>query len=242
MQLDAMYAALERAAGVPLIPDALPTLEAVLAGTIPGRGVYFFFEDGELRRDASSLRVTRVGTHALKLNASSTLRGRLRAHAGTRALSGNHRSSIFRLHMGSALLTRASVEHASWGLPRSAVDVAMRRAERDLERVVSTRMRATRVVVLEIPDVPSPYSDRAYVERNAIGLLANEGLLDPPSADWLGRHSARSEIRDSGLWNLEHLRYRTHPEFIDVLNAIASNDPPRDGLSLAPEGWWRPLR
>ena len=32
----------------------------------PKRGVYFFFEDGELRTDAVTPRVVRAGTHALK--------------------------------------------------------------------------------------------------------------------------------------------------------------------------------
>jgi hypothetical protein len=38
------------------------------AGDCPSGGVYFFFEDGEVRSDGSS-RVVRVGTHALTLPA-----------------------------------------------------------------------------------------------------------------------------------------------------------------------------
>ena len=34
----------------------------------PGRGVYFFFEDHEFREDGSTLRVVRVGTHAVSAN------------------------------------------------------------------------------------------------------------------------------------------------------------------------------
>ena len=36
----------------------------------PQRGVYFFFEDGELRDDGVTPRVVRVGTHALQVAAN----------------------------------------------------------------------------------------------------------------------------------------------------------------------------
>src|SRR4051794_27245281 len=65
----------------------------------PMRGVYFFREPGEFRAASpSSLRVVRVGTHAVSANSKSTLWKRLRAHLGTRSGGGNHRGSIFRLH------------------------------------------------------------------------------------------------------------------------------------------------
>ena len=50
----------------------------------PSRGLYFFFEPGEMRATSGpGLRVTRVGTHALKAGSKSTLWGRLAAHRGT---------------------------------------------------------------------------------------------------------------------------------------------------------------
>ena len=73
----------------------------------PKRGVYFFFEDGELRADGTTPRVVRVGTHGLR-KSSATLWSRLSQHRGTVGGSmpggGNHRGSIFRLHVGTALL------------------------------------------------------------------------------------------------------------------------------------------
>lgn len=80
----------------------------------PRRGVYFFFEPGELREDGKTPRVVRVGTHALKRGARSTLWGRLRQHRGTMRGKmpggGHHRGSIFRLHVGSAILRREGLE------------------------------------------------------------------------------------------------------------------------------------
>src|SRR5271170_7977320 len=70
----------------------------------PERGVYFFFEDHESREDASTLRVARVGTHAVSANARTTLWNRLHAHKGTSSGGGNHRGSIFRKRVGEALL------------------------------------------------------------------------------------------------------------------------------------------
>ncbi len=79
------------------------------AGDCPAGGVYFFFEDGEVRGDGSS-RVVRVGTHALTATSKATLWGRLRQHrghlAGRDPGSGNHRASVFRRHVGAALIQR----------------------------------------------------------------------------------------------------------------------------------------
>src|SRR3954447_21389328 len=69
----------------------------------PERGVYFFFEPEE-KRDDGDLRVVRVGTHALTSSSSTTLWNRLSQHrghvGGSRPGGGNHRGSVFRLHVG----------------------------------------------------------------------------------------------------------------------------------------------
>ena len=50
----------------------------------PPRGVYFFFENGELRSGTGAGgRVVRVGTHGLTKGSRSTLWRRLRQHRGT---------------------------------------------------------------------------------------------------------------------------------------------------------------
>lgn len=74
----------------------------------PPRGVYFFFEPGENRtHSGESPRVVRVGTHALASGSRTTLWNRLSQHQGVRKSGGgNHRGSIFRLHVGTALINR----------------------------------------------------------------------------------------------------------------------------------------
>jgi len=87
--------------------------------TWPRRGVYFFFEPGEIRTGSGhGQRLIRVGTHALGVGARSTLHQRLRQHAGrSSGLGGNHRGSIFRLLIGEALIARGDCpECPSWGV------------------------------------------------------------------------------------------------------------------------------
>ncbi len=184
----------------------------------PDRGVYFFFEPGEHRAGQGDRpRVVRVGTHAVSTGSRSTLWGRLRAHRGGRGGSGNHRGSIFRLHVGHALLVRDGATLPTWGhganAPRSVRD-----SEVDHEKRVSAYIGSMSVTWLEVPDEPGPRSARAFIERHTIALLSNQlSPHDPPGPDWLGRHSPRVEIASSGLWNLNHVNNRCDVTFLDVL-------------------------
>lgn len=173
----------------------------------PQRGVYFFFEPGEARAsNPDAARVVRVGTHAVSRGSRTALWSRLRAHKGTGSGGGNHRGSIFRLHVGAALMNRSDgcLDFPRWGKGASAPR-EVRQAEVPLERQVSEHIGAMSILWLEVDDEPGPESDRAYIERNVISLLATDGRLDVASNRWLGRNSPRAEIRGSGLWNLEHL-------------------------------------
>lgn len=220
--LDRFYLLLERLASLP--GQGRRLAEYTGGSSWPRRGVYFFFEDGEHRhRQSSSPRVVRVGTHALKVNASSTLWGRLRTHRGSRVGGGNHRGSIFRLHVGAALIRRDTElieDLPTWGVGQSAPR-EVREAEAEHERRVSHYIGAMSILWLDIADDPGPLSRRGYIERNAIALLSN-GLspLDPPSEAWLGLHSVRGDIRTSGLWNLNHVREAYDQDFLDVLGAL----------------------
>src|SRR5262249_55380346 len=105
----------------------------------PKRGVYFFFEQGEIRSNSDTeQRVVRVGTHALTATSQTTLWNRLSQHRGTvTPKGGSHRGSIFRLLIGAALLARdGKGECTSWGLGNSA-DAETRRSERAIEARVS---------------------------------------------------------------------------------------------------------
>jgi hypothetical protein len=185
----------------------------------PRRGVYFFFEQGETRGSGRSMRVVRVGTHALRIGSRSRLWGRLKQHRGSMRGGGNHRSSIFRLHVGAALINRYPEK---WRVPTWGNDSPVdRKCERPLEMAVSETIGGMSVLWLDIPDEPGPDSDRGYVERNAIALLSTVGAqTDPPSPNWLGLHSVKSDIRRSGLWNRNHLFDSYDPEFLDRFESL----------------------
>lgn len=188
---------------------------------LPHRGVYFFREPGEHRRQQPGTgRIVRIGTHAVSAGSKSSLWGRLRAHRGGRDGGGNHRGSIFRLHVGAALLHRDREqlgEIPTWASGSSAPR-AVRDDEAGHERRVSAHIGTMSILWVPISDEPGPQSDRSYIERNAIALLSSQlSPADTPSADWLGLHSPRPEIRESGLWNLNYVQERYDRAFLDVL-------------------------
>ena len=191
----------------------------------PLRGVYFFFEPGECREDGVSPRVVRVGTHALKAGSRSTLWGRLSQHrgnlSGTHAGGGNHRGSVFRRHVGDALIRRGlavATSAQTWGQGNSA-NRAVQEMEHVLEQEVSRYIRSLPFLVLGVDDEPGPDSDRGVIEPNAIALLSNyrREVIDAPSESWLGMSAANPRIRESGLWNVDWVDGEYDPRFLSVV-------------------------
>ena len=178
----------------------------------PERGVYFFFEAGETRLNGEP-RIVRVGTHALTSTSRTTLWQRLSQHRGNvggeRPGGGNHRGSIFRLHVGQSLLARDGDPYGvsgTWG-NKSSAGSEVRQAEYPHEASVSSYIGEMPLLWLAVPDEPGPSSARAVIEAGAIALLSRRSnpTADPPSANWLGGWSSRATVRESGLWNVRHV-------------------------------------
>ncbi len=222
--------------------DVLFTLESVVGGKRrladctgrmdwPRRGVYFFFEEGENRSDTVACpRIVRVGTHALKQDSQTTLWTRLSQHQGVRSTGrGNHRGSIFRLLIGTAIMRRDKlVEPQSWGIgndPGAASrSLGLTRdhvvmSESALEAAVSDHIRRMPFLWLAIDDAAGPQSDRSAIERSAIALLSNYGkpAIDSASTQWLGNHCDRQRVRQSGLWNNNHVDEEYDPRFLGLM-------------------------
>jgi len=109
-------------------------------------------------------------------------------------------------------------------MPRDAVKAQ----EEDLERQVSGLIGAMPFTWLPVGDPPGTGSDRGYFERNSIALLSNAGkeAVDAPSPEWLGRHSGRGPVRDSGLWNNNHVGEAYDPRFLSRLEiAVRASAP-----------------
>jgi hypothetical protein len=191
----------------------------------PLRGVYFFLEEGEGRTDTGSgPRVVRVGTHALQAGSNTRLWTRLSQHRGQKTHGGgNHRGSIFRLLVGNSLSNRKGQVIASWGQGSSAPS-DVRAGESGLEKEVSRVIGSMAVLWLGIDDDPGPKSLRGYVERNAIALLSNykKQTLDPPSQAWLGQYCDRERVRNSGLWNSNHVDEVYDQNFLEVFQRLVS--------------------
>lgn len=187
----------------------------------PQRGVYFFFGPGERRCGSGDApRVVRVGTHALKPGSKTKLWTRLSQHRGAlKSGGGNHRGSIFRLLVGSALIVRDGLSCPTWDTQRRNAPKHVRMAEIELERLVSQTIGAMPVVWLAVDDDPGASSERAVIERGAIALLSGWGQdeIDPPSTNWLGHTCTRDKVRRSGLWNNNHVDEAYDPAFLDVM-------------------------
>ncbi len=192
----------------------------------PKRGVYFFFEEGEDRSDSGSgPKVVRVGTHALTAGSRTTLWTRLSQHKGhMKSGGGNHRGSIFRLIVGTAVINRDNLTFPTWGIGNTA-DKEVRNGEIALERRVSQIIGNMRLVWLRVEDEPGPDSLRGYIERNSIALLSNYNKtpLDRPSKTWLGHYCSRERVRKSGLWNQDHVDEPHNPHFLDKLHLLVSD-------------------
>lgn len=206
----------------------------------PDRGVYVFLEPGETRASTDQLRVARIGTHAVSAGSNTSLWDRLKQHYGTGSGSsehphgGAHRGSVYRKRVGEAIIEKHALhdDYPDWDERWSRIDrdrSTVRDEEYILERRVSAYLRDQPFLWVALDDEPGPDSDRAFVERNAIALLSNVANrpLDPRADDWLGRHSRSRQIRQSGLWNVDHVDEDHDPRFLDRLaQAVADTTPP----------------
>lgn len=188
----------------------------------PDQGIYFFFNPAEKRLCDDLLRVVRVGTHALVQGKKTTLWRRLYQHRGTLSGGGNHRGSIFRKHIGEALIIRDNwppFVREKWGVGSSA-NKELREIECPYENKVSCYLGNLFVLWLPVEGLDS-YKMRSYLERNSIALLVHSA--DVPSENWLGNYSPNELIRKSGLWNVNHVHESIDKDFLDVLSDFVSS-------------------
>lgn len=157
---------------------------------LPPNGIYLFFERGEtVEVDGNCVeRIVRIGTH----RANHRLPRRLRQH-----FTGNRRGSVFRRHIGGALLTESNADDHRlpvWinqkGGPVPEVEIAVSEVLRD--RFTFSCIR--------VDDA----AERLNLERGLIALLTQRPL-GAPSPGWLGRYAVREAVRESGLWNTQHV-------------------------------------
>jgi hypothetical protein len=195
--------------------DALPTVSFPFdVGALPRNGIYFFYEEGE-RQHESRPRIVRVGTHR-----DGNFRSRIAEHfvlnerkmRFTQDQSAPHDRSIFRKHIGRALLNKTGDSYLSvWDLHfTTPAGRAASRHLRDINKEVAIESEITRILretfsfrFIEIAEEIQRMGTEG-LERALIGTLASCPSCGP-SDTWLGNHSPSIKIRESGLWLIQHL-------------------------------------
>ena len=208
----------------------------------PERGVYFFYEYGETRSGSGcGLRVVRVGTHAVSTGSKTKLWNRLSNHRGPAShVGGKINGSVFRILVGDALAERDDLPRWSQSKIKNLVSRLVCRSkgkrvfessDEHLGSLVSRHICAMPFLWLNVDDTPGPESHRAFIERNAIALLSGyrEPPIDPASPNWLGLSSPHKneKVRESGLWNQNHVDRDYDPSFLDEMEKrINITNPP----------------
>lgn len=166
-------------ARLPLVSDL-----SFAARDLPRNGIYFLYEQGEGER------IVRAGTH----KGNARLYDRLRSHYGTRrSHRAWRRTSVFRYHLGAALLNRGQDPRIAEWLDRKGERM------REVEAEVTELLHSTFTFrVLSVDDL----GERLALERALIGVLSANPRM---SEEWLGRYAIDPAIRTSGLWNVDHI-------------------------------------
>jgi hypothetical protein len=174
------------------IVESLPLHGYPLSRTdLPNNGLYFFYEEGERFSVNGQLgdRIVRIGTH----REQDRLPDRILNH-----FRGDRNTSIFRRLLGSAIIQRENPSDPrlqQWleqGTPTLT----------DIEERVSRELRehfSFRCVKVEDRD------GRMELEERLIATLARCSTTYPPSPNWLGLFAASEKVRESGIWNDQHV-------------------------------------
>lgn len=153
------------------------------ATQLPGSGIYFVFQRGE--GVPGGPRIVRIGIN----RKAARFRDRIRQHC-----RGNRRGSIFRLLLGDALLRSRRHDELcrQWQEREGPV---MPEVEDEVSKQLADQFC---FAYLEVEDD----DERQTLETWLISCLARSDWAQP-SPIWLGHHSSRPRVRESGLWNVQ---------------------------------------
>jgi hypothetical protein len=166
---------------------------------IPENGIYILFEKGE--RGHGGNRIVRIGTHT----GINQLRSRLRQHF----LASNKDRSIFRKNIGRCILHRTNDPYlAVWELDMTtklARDIhgtsINHSKQKDIEIEITKYMQKNFFFgVIRVDDK----TKRLALESKIISTVSHCKECRP-SKHWLGLHSTKDKIKESGLWLVNEL-------------------------------------
>jgi hypothetical protein len=166
---------------------------------IPKNGIYVLFEQGEIAHGTN--RIVRVGTHT----GDKQLRSRLQQHF----IKENKDRSIFRKNIGRAILSKDKDTYLeSWEL-----DLTTRQAKAKYSKVVDVQQqkkierKVTEQIQRNFSFSVFQVDDKSRRLDLESKIISTVSLCDEctPSPNWLGLHSPKSKIRESGLWIVNEL-------------------------------------
>ena len=164
--------------------------------SLPKNGIYLFFEQGEDAMCGARLvnRIVRVGTHTK----DGRFRPRIRQHYGNvSSLRGNKNGSVFRKHVGGALLRRDNLADHRLGEWLKQGGQSYLEIEERVSHELRTRFT---FCCIEVDDA----NERKTFERGLVALLAQRPPGNP-SDHWLGRYAASEKLVRSGIWNSQRI-------------------------------------
>ena len=168
---------------------------------IPGNGIYVVFEEGEMAHGGA--RIVRIGTHS----GPNNLRARLAEHF----YKENKDRSIFRKNIGRALLQRRKDPFlAQWDIDLTPRKNRERYAGKiDFKKQAEIEAEVTRIIRSHFSFCVYPDDNKQHrleLEKRMIATV-NQCTDCRQSAGWLGKHSPREKIRQSGLWVMRGLKH-----------------------------------
>lgn len=205
---------------------------------LPENGIYFFYEDREFwGHGGYKPRIVRIGTHK-----DGNFRSRIKEHflLDESRMNFNatqpapHERSIFRKNIGRALLNKAKDVYLKiW-----EIDFTIKKNRkiyghlRDIQKEKTIESEVTRILrgkfsfkFIMVAGGQMEKMGAKGLEVSLIGTVA-QCLLCRPSSNWLGRHSPKKQIKESGLWMVQHLKANRINESDKgtILNAITRTE------------------
>lgn len=183
---------------------------------LPENGIYFFYENEEIwGHGGYKPRIVRIGTHK-----DGNFRSRIKEHFlfdeskmdFDATKPAPHERSILRKNIGRALLNRAKDNYLKiW-----EIDFTTRRNReeygclRDIQKEKKVESEVTRILREKFyfrfitVDSKMKRVGTGGLESSLIGTVVHCKLCRP-SSGWLGRYSPKKQIKESGLWLVQHL-------------------------------------
>jgi hypothetical protein len=184
---------------------------------LPENGIYFFYEQGEVwGHCGDKQRIVRIGTHR-----DGNFRSRIAEHylldESKMSFDKNKAKpsdrSIFRKNIGRALLNRKNDKY----LPTWEIDFTIKknrekflhlrdiRKEIEIESEITATLRKNFSFRCFKLGSQTERMGKTGLESSLIGTISHCKLCKP-SNKWLGNYSPKKQIKESGLWLVQHLK------------------------------------